>query len=186
MKTNDSNSQPNRMAGALRGPWTSRLKLPLMVLTAAVVFTAGTARASDPIGVFAKIDKAVVEPKEGTPERIQLWGTFCLADPKDRDSYLPPQKGYLYYKLPAEKPEVAQKEWNDLKAKAGSGEVIGFSSRHGTQPKVRDAESKAENPDAYTLGFGLVKSGQRNSSYPPIKALQGEGKKTAAEGQGRK
>jgi hypothetical protein len=143
------------------------------------VLTTAAARASDPIGVFGKIDKAVVEPKEGTPERIQLWGSFCLADPKDRDSYLPPQKGYLYYKLPAEKSDVAQKEWNDLKAKAGSGDVIGFGSRYGTRPKVRDAESKPENPDAYTLGFGLVKGSDRSSSYAPVKALQGEKKKTS-------
>jgi hypothetical protein len=159
---------------------TINSKLPAMLLALAFVCTASV-RASDPIGVFAKIDKAVVEPTEGTPERIQLWGSFCLADPSNRDTYLPPQKGYLYYKLPAEKSEVALKEWNDLKAAVGTGEVIGFSTRHGTRPKVRDAAAKPENPDAYALGFGMVKGDRRGSSYPPVKALLGESKKSVEE-----
>src|SRR4029434_2120816 len=80
--------------------WTSRTMFPAMILAAAFVLTGTSARASDPIGVFAKIDKVVLEPNDTAPERIQLWGSFCLADDKDRDSYLAPQKGYLFYKLP--------------------------------------------------------------------------------------
>ena len=163
---------------------THNIKAPAMVVALAFLWMAAAAQASDPVGVFAKLDKAVVEPAEGIPERIQLWGSFCLADPANRNSYLPPQKGYLYYKLPAEKSEVALKEWNDLKAVAGSGEVIGFASRFGTQPKVRAAAAKLENPDAYALGFGLVKSDRRGSSYAPIKALQGDNKK-AIEKKGK-
>ena len=163
---------------------TNNIKSVVVLVALACLSMAGAAQASDPIGVFAKIDKAVVEPAEGTPERIQLWGSFCLADPANRNSYLPPQKGYLYYKLPAEKSEVALKEWKDLKATAGSGEVIGFASRFGTQPKVRDAAAKPESPDAYALGFGLVKSDRRGSSYAPIKALLGDSKK-AVEKKGK-
>jgi hypothetical protein len=147
-------------------------KLSSILLAALFVLTGTSVRASDPIGVFTKIDKVVLEPTEGAPERIQLWGAFCLADPKNRDAYLPPQKGYLYYKLPGEKAEAARKEWNDLKAVAGSGDVIGFGSRHTTPPKVRDAKDKPENPDAYSVAFGLVRTRQRSASYPPIKALQ--------------
>ena len=152
---------------------------PTMILTAAFVLTGASARASDPIGVFARIDKVVLEPNDTAPERIQLWGSFCLADDKNRDSYLAPQKGYLYYKLPAEKSEVARKEWNDLKATAGSGDVVGFGSRNSAK-KVRSANEKAENPDVYPVTFGLVKSSERPSSYEPIKALQaGAGKKAS-------
>jgi len=161
--------------------WTSRVKFPAMLLAAVFVLAGTSVRASDPIGVFAKIDKVVLEPNDSSPERIQLWGSFCLADDKDRDSYLPPQKGYLYYKLPAEKSEAAHKEWNDLKAKAGSGDVIGFGSRYAAKAKVRSANEKAENPDVYPVAFGLVKSSQRSSSYAPIKALQAVTEKKSSE-----
>ena len=148
------------------------------ILVAAAFVLAGTAlQASDPIGAFARIDKVVFEPNDSVPDRVQLWGAFCLADPKDRDSYLAPEKGYLYYKLPAEKSDAARKEWNDLKATAGSGEVMGFGSRHGAKAKVRSANEKPENADVYSLGFGLVKTRQRGASYPPIKALMDQSEK---------
>lgn len=163
----------------------SSLKFPASLLAAVFILAGTSLHASDPIGAFAKIDKVVFEPNAEVPDRIQLWGTFCLADSKDRDSYLPPEKGYLYYKLPAEKSDVARKEWNDLKAKAGSGDVIGFGSRHGAKAKVRRANEKPENPDVYSIGFGLVKTSQRGASYPPIKALQAGTGKKAIEPKGK-
>ena len=161
--------------------WNARVKFPVMLLAAVFVLAGTSVRASDPIGVFAKIDKVVLEPNDTAPERIQLWGSFCLADEKDRDNYLAPQKGYLYYKLPAEKSEAARKEWNDLKATAGSGDVIGFGSRFAAKAKVRSANDKPENADVYPVAFGLVKSSQRNSSYAPIKALQAATEKKSSE-----
>jgi hypothetical protein len=152
-----------------RGTFPVKLSVVLLALFA---LAATAVRASDPIGVFARIDKVVLEPNESAPDRIQIFGAFCLADRKDRDSYLPPQKGYLYCKLPGEKSDVVRKEWNDLKSIAGTGDVIGFGSRHATLPKIRDAKEKPENPDAYVTGFGLIKARQRGTSYPPIKALQ--------------
>ena len=177
------NTHQNCTTGSMlsRCRWTTLMKFPALLLAALFVLAGASVRASDPIGVFAKIDKVVLEPNDSSPERIQLWGAFCVADPKDRNSYLPPQKGYLYYKLPAEKSETASKEWNDLKATAGSGDVIGFGSRHATHPKVRSAQDKPENPDVYSIGFGLIKAQQRSTSYPPIKALLAEGKKASAE-----
>jgi hypothetical protein len=163
----------------VRPTWPARV--PAILLAALFVMVGTSVRASDPIGVFAKIDKVVLEPNDSAPERVQLFGTFCLADRKDRDSYLPPQKGYLYCKLPAEKPEVARKEWSDLKSVAGTGDIIGFGSRHATLPKVRDAKDKPENPDGYSVGFGLVRSRQRGASYPPIKALQATAGKKVSE-----
>ena len=169
----------HRRRDAVAASLDARVKFPVLLLAAVFLLAGASVRASDPIGVFAKIDKVVLEPNDTSPEQIQLWGAFCMADPKDRNSYLPPQKGYLFYKLPAEKSEVARKEWNDLKATAGSGDVIGFGSRHATHPKVRSAQDKPENPDVYSVAFGLVKAQQRSTSYPPIKALLADGKKSA-------
>jgi hypothetical protein len=159
----------------------SSVRFPVVLLAAAFLLAATAVRASDPIGVFARIDKVVLEPNDSSPERIQLWGSFCLADEKDRDSYLAPEKGYLFYKLPAEKPEAALKEWNDLKAIAGSGDVIGFGSRHVPKAKVRSTNQKPENPDVYPVAFGLVKSNRRSSTYGPIKALQAGAEKKSSE-----
>jgi hypothetical protein len=164
-----------------RRRWNALVKFPVLLLTAVLVLAGTSVHASDPIGVFAKIDKVVLEPNDTSPERIQLWGSFCLADEKDRDSYLAPQKGFLYYKLPSEKSEAALKEWNDLKAIAGSDSVIGFGSRHLPKAKVRGANEKPENADAYPVAFGLVKSSQRSSSYAPIKALQAGAAKKSSE-----
>ncbi|MCA1660297.1 MAG: hypothetical protein LC642_07155, partial [Verrucomicrobiaceae bacterium] len=36
--------------------------------------------ASDLVGVYAFIEKVVLEPSDAAPERIQLWGGFALAD----------------------------------------------------------------------------------------------------------
>jgi hypothetical protein len=80
-----------------------------------------------------------VEPANGDPERIQVWGTFVIAEGERGNNYRSPEKGYLYFKLPEKKAEVAQKEWADLKAMAGKNEVVGFSSRYGAPAKVREA-----------------------------------------------
>src|SRR5687767_12006484 len=48
--------------------------------------------ASDPVGVYALVDKVVIEPSEGTPERIQVHGSFCLAE-GGRDKYASPKTG---------------------------------------------------------------------------------------------
>jgi hypothetical protein len=172
------NTHPQRNKGTLlRHAW---LKLGILPF-AAILLLASPSRASDPIGVFAKIDKVVMEPGDTAAETIQLWGSFCLADTKNRDSYLPPQKGYLYYKLSGEKDDVARKEWKDLKAIAGTGQIIGFGSRHAAKGTVRAANARPEKPDAYPLGFGLVKADSRPSSYGPIKALQGDTPKSSTE-----
>src|SRR5688500_12829625 len=155
--------------GQSRWGWVS-VKL-MLLLAAGLWFSQARSQASDPIGVFALVDKVVFEPNETAPERIQIWGAFAIAVKSDRDSYLPPQKGYLYYTLPAEKAEVAKKEWNDLKKVAGKNEGIGFGSRYESKATVRKAETKPANPEPYILGWGMARMSQRSADYPPIKAL---------------
>lgn len=127
---------------------------------------------SDPIGAYALIDKVVLEPKTGAPERIQIWGAFALASKEDRNSYNAPGRGYLYFWCKPGKEEVCRKEWADLKAAAGTGQVIGFGSRDMPRPRLRKAADKPSDPDEYPLNFGLVKMSDRNSDYGPIHALK--------------
>ena len=55
--------------------------------------------ASDPIGIYALIDRVVLEPSDAQPERIQIWGAFSFAMRQFGDQYSPPVRGYLYYQL---------------------------------------------------------------------------------------
>lgn len=95
------------------------------------------ARASDPIGIYALVDKVVLEPSEASPQRVQIWGAFATAAAKFGDEYLPPVRGYLYYKLPSEKADLAVREWNDLKRLAGTGQVVSFGARWMPSGRVR-------------------------------------------------
>jgi len=127
-----------------------------------------SALGSDPVGIYAFVDKVVFEPSEGAPERIQIWGGFALAQGTGYD-YAPAERGYMYYKLNPGKEEICRNEWNDLKAVAGTAQVVSFGSRYGAKGTVRKPESKPENPDVYPTGWGMHKS--KRTDYGPVKDL---------------
>ena len=135
------------------------------------VLTLKTNGYSDWTGVYARIDKVVFEPNESAPERIQIWGAFALASKKDRNSYEPAERGYLYYSLKPGKEEVCRKEWADLKAVAGTGEIVSFGSR--SEPaRLRKAADKPGEPDLYPVESGITRMSGRNSDYGPIHDLK--------------
>ena len=144
--------------------------MKVMVAALACVI-AGTAIvvASDRTGVYAVIDKVVLEPNDQNPERIQVWGAFAVATKNDRDNYDPVQRGYLYFKADGSAP-MTRNEWNDLKSVAGTRQIVGFSSRFGQTVRVRAATDKPATPDAYATGIGVNKV-RANIDYAPIKAL---------------
>lgn len=126
--------------------------------------------ASDWTGVYARVDKVVFEPNATAPERIQIWGAFALATKDNRNTYDPAQRGYLYYSLKPGKEEVCRKEWADLKAVAGTGQIIGFGGRN--QPaRVRKAADNATDPDVYPLDHGMTKISASRSEYGPVREL---------------
>jgi hypothetical protein len=127
---------------------------------------------SDQTGIYARLDKVVLEPDRTSPERIQIWGAFSLASKQDRNSYGPPQRGYLYFSLKPGKEEICRKEWADLKAIAGTDQVIGFGGRFMPTPRLRKADERAADPDEYPVNFGLVRMNHRGSNYPPIRDLK--------------
>jgi hypothetical protein len=131
-----------------------------------------SASLSDPTGAYARIDKVVLEPNPTTPERIQIWGAFALANKEDRNSYDPIQRGYLYFSCKPGKEEACRKEWADLKASAGTGKVIGFGGRFMPRPRLRKAKDNPADPDEYPLNFGLVKISARRSDYSPVRELK--------------
>ena len=117
---------------------------------------AAPVQASDPVGIYALIDRVILEPNGTAPDRIQVWGVFALAEGRG-DTYLPARRGYLYYALDPRQPEVCRKEWADFRAMAGTGQAIGFGGRYLPKGRIRKATEKPEAPDAYPVGSGLVK-----------------------------
>jgi len=140
----------------------SFISLTAVVVVSAILLIPSQSLASEMVGIFALIDRVVMEPDTQAPERIQLWGVFST----DRNT-TNPTKGYMYYKLPSSQVETARKEWADLKRSAGTGKVLSFGSRFFTVPgeadkyyatlaRVRLAEEKPKNPDDYPLNFGVA------------------------------
>jgi hypothetical protein len=128
-----------------------------------------TGYASDPVGVYARVDKVVLEPNTDAPQTIQVWGVFALAKPGDPNEYLPPARGYLYFTLPSDS-RAARAEWADLSRVAGAGQIVSFGSRYELKARLRPADQRPSSPDAYSLNFGLTTVRGR-TDYAPIRAL---------------
>jgi hypothetical protein len=144
--------------------------LKLLCTAALLAGAASAARASDPIGIYAFVDRVVFEPSEATPERIQVWGGFALAKAKNRDDYHDAERGYLYFKLRAGEEDICQKEWADLKSVAGTGQIVAFGSRSQTNAiTLRKADAKVEKPDVYPKSWGMNKVKPRD--YTPLNQL---------------
>ena len=157
---------------ALRG-----LQFGLGVALACLATT--PASASDPIGVYAIIDKVVLEPAgDGAPERVQLWGAFSVAKGHGRhhgENYQPPVRGYLYFQIPAdvEKVEKCRNEWRDLVKLAGTGECVGFGSRYHKGPvRVRSEGETPEKPTAYALGWGGIRKLRADTRHRVVRRLR--------------
>lgn len=125
-------------------------------------------RASDPIGIYAIVDKVVLEPKGVHPERIQLWGVFAVAK-GGGDTYGHAERGYLYCALKPGEEEIGRREWADLVSLAGTGECIAFGNRHAAHPKVRKKSEAPAKPDVYPTGMGITKV--HAAQYQPVREL---------------
>ena len=153
----------------------------LLCTAALLAGAASVARASDPNGIYAFVDRVVFEPSDAKPERIQVWGGFALAKAGNKYEYGTAERGYLYFKLRAGEEEVCQKEWADLKAVAGTGQIVAFGTRYEkTPPTLRKADAKVENPDVYPKSWGMSKVRPRD--YAPVNQLiKLRGKQTEAK-----
>jgi hypothetical protein len=125
------------------------------------------AQASGPIAVYALVDKVTFEPNADKPERIRIDGVFITAAERT-DRYSGPQRGYIYFTLPAQNSDIALREWSDLKAVAGKRQVLGLGSSWFGEARVRKADEEPKSPDQYILGNGMVRV---NAEQPRAKAL---------------
>lgn len=146
------------------------IRWSLCIWTAVSQGLCAAARASDPVGIYAVVDRVVLEPNAEAPERIQVWGVFALADRTTRQ-YEPAARGYLYFALSEKKADAARKEWSDLQRLAGDGECVALGGRYQPKPKVRRADEKPASPDPYPVGSGLTKM-KGETEYPPVRAVR--------------
>jgi hypothetical protein len=131
----------------------------------------GTARlhASNPVAVYARIDRVVLAPDAKTPDTIQIFGVFSVAVPANGNDYQPAARGYLYLKLSGNE-QLARREWADLKSVAGTGQIVAFGMRYQFKPRLRKATEPPDAPDPYISTMGVTKvSG--NTDYAPIRSL---------------
>ena len=131
------------------------LRCSLVVLV--IVLATNSLLASGPAGIYALIDKVVLEPNAQSFERVQIWGAFAFFYRRsDRvlrsDGALPPHRGYLYFKLPGNEAtrKAARAEWMDLKAVAGTGQVVAFGN-WGTVGNIENLEPRSGTGTPYFL-----------------------------------
>src|SRR5207245_752697 len=77
------------------------MKLMKLLAWAVIAATLIPVHGSDRTAVYARVDRVVLEPNDDAPEAIHVWGVFSLAKPNDPNEYLPPAKGYMYFRLPS-------------------------------------------------------------------------------------
>jgi hypothetical protein len=119
-----------------------------------VLLIAVGARASDPVGIYALINKVVVEPK-GPAERIKIWGVFVLAS-RAGAHHTSPTRGYMDFKTVAGKEDVCRREWEDLKKIAGTDTVVAFGSSRAATGAIR--KPHPEIKPAAPLGADQLKT----------------------------
>jgi hypothetical protein len=132
------------------------------------VYFVQAAIASDPVGVYAVIERVEFEPNAAQPERVRLYGWFAMADVANRE-YREPQHGWLCYSLPAEEQDLCRREWKDMEDVAGSGRCVAFGVRHRELGKVAK-KKEALSPVPYPLASGLFAI-RANTDYPVIQHL---------------
>jgi len=109
------------------------MKFRIILVVPILLITGATLLASGPIGIFGIVEKVVFEPNEASAQRVQVWGAFAYADDgvSKPVGFSAPKRGYIYFSLPdgvVTKPEVARREWSDLKSVAGTGQAVAFGN----------------------------------------------------------
>jgi len=143
-----------------------------LVALGVCVLTAVTLRASDFVGVYAVVEKVVLEPSDAAPERIQIWGAFAFSDGQRGSGYGAAQRGYLYYTCPAGRQALCRSEWADLKSVAGKDVGVGFGGRYVPTGRVRKADDKPATPDAYPIERGITRLSADHESLPVIERIK--------------
>jgi hypothetical protein len=149
-----------------------RLTISAVIFLSLVVLSTARVGASDPMGVYAVIEKVVMEPGDTAPERIQIWGAFAVSDGQRGDGYGTPQRGYVYYSCPKGQERTCRNEWTDLASVAGKGIGVGFGGRYVPTGRIRRADEKPANPDTFPIKMGVQRMGSEHDQPAIVSQLK--------------
>lgn len=131
------------------------------------------------IGIYAVVDQVTFDQNGASPNTIRISGVFVLPVPMSSGGYKPPQRGYLYFRVPPEVEQAAltRKDWAQLKTVAGTGKVVGFAfywvpnpndpygnPHHSLEEVSVQTGGDAAPPDVYPLSHpkGIVQAGDQS------------------------
>jgi hypothetical protein len=134
----------------------TRLSAASFFAGAALIAT--PAALSDPVGIYAIIDRVELRPDATSPTSAVIWGVFARSDGQRGDAYGTAERGYLYLALNPSNERATKAEWTDFQRVAGTGQMIGFGQRYRPSARVRRAAEAPADPDVHPLGFGIVRS----------------------------
>jgi len=153
-----------------------RLRLPILALITLVVSATRTeqpldaAVPSDQVGVYAWIQKVEFTPDAATARSVKIHGAFAVAQGRNGNYYRSPIWGVLAFHVDAEQADKCRKQWSDLAAVAGTGQIIGFGFRY-RQENVRVLAAGAKlKTTTFHTGMGIRKV--RNANYGPVMQLR--------------
>lgn len=144
--------------------WTKMRGLAVVVI---LLGGGGEAWASNPCGIFARIEEVSVGPDADQPTWILIKGDFLVV--LDSGRQLAPARGHMCFShetLAGKDKEKCLIEWNDLKglvAEKGKGKAfVAFGSASSkpfqSNPKIREiAEQARQNPFPHPVQHGLTK-----------------------------
>jgi hypothetical protein len=144
-----------------------------------VSMATNAAAKSTSIGIYAAIDEVKFDQGGPSSNMVRISGIFIVPKRMSSGEYQTPQRGYLYFRISPGAEQAARKDWNQLKAVAGTGQVVGFAlywvpnpgdaqgnPHHSLEVKVRsDRDTTA--PDVYPIPHpsGVVKAGDHNRAF---------------------
>jgi hypothetical protein len=115
------------------------------------------------VGIYAIVDKVTFEPDGSSPDYVRISGVFVVPVRLSSGSYQKPQRGYLYFRIAPGTEQATRRDWNELKATAGSGNEVAFGqywvpnpddpqgNPHHSREVVVHAEGDSATSDVYPL-----------------------------------
>ena len=154
--------------------------ISIVSLTSATLVAKGTG-----VGIYARIDDVAFE-KGSSGRLVRISGVFEVPVPMSSGMYEPPQRGYLYFRIPPANEEAVRNELDQLRTLAGTGQVVGFgyywvpnpndpqgNPHHSLEVTVHRV-GETSTPDLYPLPFpkGVVRAGDPNFDAVTASKLQ--------------
>jgi len=125
------------------------------------MFGARLAQASEPVGVWVKVQAVQYEPNAAAPTRIRITGAAMLYDGNNTNLYVgytAPARGALYYECPADQLATCIDEWKDIVANISEAPEVCVGIGHQSKPtgRLRPLGDVSAPADVYPIQLGVV------------------------------